>query len=603
MILSLPGLGGPGKQASSSGMVTSLPYADRAHERLAAMPEGSLGGVRLIWLLLLAAVVLLPGLGSSARLTYHEALVAQGAREMLASGNWAYPTLGGLPWLEKPPLPWWLVAVLGRWTGMVDETVARLPSTLAAMGVIAGTAVLAARHYGAQVGLVAGAVQATTAWTVIRGRLAEADMLLACLITWALVAFDQLLSQSGDKVGIDITLRWRCWHWAFLVCLGTSALVKGIGFGTVLILIVIGGVLIWQRDGTALRRLWLPAGWALAVALAVAWPLFMVAQHGQRAVSLWTMHVWARLIQQEGPGPFAGESWWEYIAGLLGQGLPWTPFALAGAGSSLRRALGGNFTSGGLAVSPALVRVLAGDRLLGVWAVLPLILLALAPVKNAHYAISVQVPWSIWAALALARLGTHLRMEGYSRHRLRIALGVGFMALALTYGLGLWLFASSFNRRGVEWAFYEAASRKVPIGMRLALFYDDWDRKPYITPFGSIPHDLAVRLFYLGRSACWHAGPTLGWPNDHILGRCSTSPLTVVGPQLTTSTQDDSFAVIGRDRDLPLLRQFGHVEAICRGPTVRPDRTYVLFYVTPLADAVRFAGRSRIQPVRPHVSE
>ena len=31
----------------------------------------------------------------------------------------------------------------------------------------------------------AGAIQATTAWTVFRGRLAEADILLACLITWA----------------------------------------------------------------------------------------------------------------------------------------------------------------------------------------------------------------------------------------------------------------------------------------------------------------------------------------------------------------------------------------------------------------------------------
>ena len=30
------------------------------------------------------------------------------------SGDWGYPTIGGLPWLEKPPLPWWLVAVLGH---------------------------------------------------------------------------------------------------------------------------------------------------------------------------------------------------------------------------------------------------------------------------------------------------------------------------------------------------------------------------------------------------------------------------------------------------------------------------------------------------------
>ena len=49
----------------------------------------------------------------------------------------------------------------------------------------------------------------------------------------------------------------------------------------------------------------------------------------------------------------------------------------------------------------------------------------------------------------------------------------------------------------------------IPADMALALLYDDWDRNPYESPFGRIPHDLAVRLFYLGRSACWHIGARL----------------------------------------------------------------------------------------------
>ena len=110
--------------------------------------------------------MLLPGLGGSGRLSYHEAFVAQGAREMLDSGSWAYPTIGGRPWLEKPPLPWWLVAAAGRIAGGVDEAVARFPSAIAAALLVLGVAVLAARHYGPGIGLLAGAVQATTAWTV-----------------------------------------------------------------------------------------------------------------------------------------------------------------------------------------------------------------------------------------------------------------------------------------------------------------------------------------------------------------------------------------------------------------------------------------------------
>jgi 4-amino-4-deoxy-L-arabinose transferase-like glycosyltransferase len=555
-------------------------------------------------LFILAAMVLLPGLGSSTRLTYHEAFVAQGAREILNSGNWAYPTIGGLPWLEKPPLPWWLVAGLGYCTGMVDETVARFPSTLAAMGVIGGIGILAARHYGVQVGLLAGAVQATTAWTVIRGRLAEADMLLACLVTWAIIAFDRLLTPPGDEVGIELTYLRRqwWWRWAFLVFFGASALVKGIGFGAVLILVVIGGISAWQRDYAALRRLWLPAGWVLAVALAMAWPLLMIAQHGQMALSLWKLHIWGRLIRQDGAGAFAGESGFEYVAALLAQALPWTPFALAGAWRSLNRALRGKYTSGRPAILAIPPCVIAGDRLLTVWAVLPLLLLALVPVKNAHYAIAAQAPWSIWAALALVRLGTRLQTKGYSQRCLRIALRVGFTALGLTYGLGLWLVGPWFSQRGVEWGFYEAASHKVPIDMRLALFYDDWDRKPYSTPFGSIPHDLAVRLFYLGRSACWHTTPTLGWPTGHLPGRCSASCLGVVDQGLMVAVQGNAFAVIARDRDLPILEQFGRVQVICRGPDMRRDRTYSLFQITPTAGANYLTRGSGIDPISVQVS-
>ena len=42
------------------------------------MPDARVGGRRLIYLTILWALALLPGLGGSVRLTYHEAFVAQG---------------------------------------------------------------------------------------------------------------------------------------------------------------------------------------------------------------------------------------------------------------------------------------------------------------------------------------------------------------------------------------------------------------------------------------------------------------------------------------------------------------------------------------------
>jgi 4-amino-4-deoxy-L-arabinose transferase-like glycosyltransferase len=504
--------------------------------------------------MLFAGVVLWPGLGSSGRLSYHEAFVAQGAREMLASGSWWNPTIGGLAWLEKPPLPWWLVAGLGELCGGVTEVIARLPTTLAAIGLVLGVAVLGARHYGATIGLMAGAIQATTAWVAMRGRLAEADMLLACLVTWTIVAFDGM-RRSGELIGNErqeLHGRRQWARWAFFGLLGMLSLVKGIGFGAVIVLAVVLGSVVVRRDwGTAIRLAFVP-GWVVALVVSVAWPVVMLVQHGSGALSLWTLHVADRLAAR--PGAFAGEPWWEYLSGVLAQGLPWTPLAVVGAWGSLRRGVRGGLDG----------RQSMGDSLLWAWAIGPMVLLGMATVKNAHYAISAQVPWSIWAALGLSAWGARLERRGWARQRVVRVARVGFLGLALFYGLGYWLVGPWVDRRGREWAFYETAAREVPAGAPLVLLYDDWDRNPYESPFGAIPHDLAVRLFYLGRPASWHIGTDRLAASDLLVGGVGAGN---AGPVY----------VIGRERDTEALRRLGRLDAVMSGPRVRFDRVYTLF--------------------------
>ena len=464
------------------------------------------GNKRLVYLILLSALALLPGLGGSNPLTYHEAFVAQGAREILNLHNWAYPTIGGLPWLEKPPLPWWLVAALGHCAGGVSESVARVPSACAAILLVLGVAKLATRHYGPLVGFLAGAIQATTAWTVIRGRLAEADILLACLITWAIIAFDQLLPNTDLQSGKGLAYHeknWRLWYWTFFVLLGLTSLVKGIGFGAVLILSVVVVALFWQYDGRLVRRLQIPGGWVLALTIGLIWPISMATRHGYEVLTLWTLHVSNRVMWREGAGSFAGEPWYEYIPSLLAQVLPWTPLVPFGAWQSLIRAIKGYEDWPYGDNTKTLARVITGDRLVWIWATVPLGLLTLAPIKNAHYAISTQIPWSIWAGLALAKCAARIQLNNW-KHITIIHVGyIAFAALALAYGLGYWLICPMFKGRGAEWAFYTTVRYNIPSNMPVTLLYDDWDRKPYETPFGLIPHDLAVRLFYL---VAQHAG-------------------------------------------------------------------------------------------------
>src|SRR4051794_19361246 len=111
-----------------------------------SMPATRLGMARLGAVIGMAALTLGVGLGGSGRLTYHEAFVAEAAREMLASGDPIVPTVGGRPWLEKPPLAIWLVALTGRAAGGVGESAARAPSAVAAALLTLGVALLADRR-------------------------------------------------------------------------------------------------------------------------------------------------------------------------------------------------------------------------------------------------------------------------------------------------------------------------------------------------------------------------------------------------------------------------------------------------------------------------
>ena len=335
------------------------------------------------------------------------------------------------------------------------------------------------------------------------------------------------------------------WLWAFFAVLGATALVKGVGFGAVLVGSAVATTLIWDRDRAAIKALWHPKGWALAGFLALTWPV-LVAIRLPMAVSLWTLHVTDRLASH--PEHFIGGPWWQYGPSSLGQALPWTPLALMGAGPSLLRAFG---QRGG------------GDRLLWAWAVVPVLVLSAATVKNAHYAIHALPPLSVWAALGLVRVGGRLvKRRGWSPSRVRLGAASLFAGLGLACGLGhLWL-GPRFDRRGPEWAWCEAIGRTLEPGLPLVFLYEDWDRKPYPTPFGPVPHDWAVRLYYLGRPASWRQGV------DDLAAR---PPAATPAP----------YALLARERDVPALRGLGRVETLMKGPADRFDREFTLLRITP----------------------
>jgi 4-amino-4-deoxy-L-arabinose transferase-like glycosyltransferase len=507
-----------------------------------------LGQGRLLFVIILATVALTigSGLGSASRLSYHEAIVAQGAREMLSpKGNWLVPTIGDVPWLEKPPLAHWLVAIVGGVTGQVNELAARIPSAIAALGLALAVATLARTRFGPRIGLLSGLIQATTSWFVMRGRLADADMLLAALVAGVMVSLDRLRDRSHESSRI-----WMC---IFFSCLGATSLAKGIGFGAVFVLAIVTLIVAWDHDAHLLRRVLWPTGCLVSLSMALIWPLAVVARFPD-AIQLWVGHVTDRFAERTTTN-FDGDPTWLFLLAPLFLALPWTPLSLFGMSRSISRGIS---SSGRFGL----------DRLLWAWAIVPIALLSMATVKNDHYLIHAMAPWSIWAARGLARLGIRLKARRkWSWARVQ-TISIGLISLAaITWAIGIGVLGARFDHRGREWAWYRSLQSRLKPDDKMILIYD-WDepelfdRLPYPTPYGPIPHDLAVRLFYLNR------------PRDK-------QPSWQSGTE-NIAVENSALFLIGRERDLPNLRAIADLNILDRSPNIgRTDREYLLIHMAP----------------------
>ncbi len=139
-------------------------------------------------LLLLCGVLFFHGLNTG-ELYQTESLRAILAAEFLRSGNWIVPTLYGEPLLTKPPGMYAAIALMSWPAGNVSAATARLPSALAAMGIVFLFYAWFARLLGRRAGLVAAAVLPASVLWLNRVPSAEIDLVQLAWVTAALLCF------------------------------------------------------------------------------------------------------------------------------------------------------------------------------------------------------------------------------------------------------------------------------------------------------------------------------------------------------------------------------------------------------------------------------
>jgi len=244
---------------------------------------------------------------------------AQVAREMLARHDWITPTLGGKPWLEKPPLYYWQ-AMLAYSIFGVSDWAARLPSAVdATLMVVAIYLFLKRFRPGFQ--LDGALMTASAAGVVGFARAASTDMPLAAMFTLALLAW-YAWYESGAKLFLAL----------FYVFLALGALAKGPVAPFLAAAIVVVFAAAKHDQKLFLRSLWIP-GMLLFFAIVLFWYIAVQVKNPEFFQVFIFQHNLARFSSNlyHHPEPF-----WYYLPVVLLGLIPWTVFIVASLAETIR---------------------------------------------------------------------------------------------------------------------------------------------------------------------------------------------------------------------------------------------------------------------------
>ncbi|HEX7285317.1 MAG TPA: glycosyltransferase family 39 protein [Candidatus Angelobacter sp.] len=148
-----------------------------------------------------------------------DAVQAQIARNMIASGDWVTPRLDGVVYLEKPPLIYWLIAASYKVFGIHDWA-ARIPMALASLAVTWVTTAFGIWAFGRRAGFYAGLCASTCIGLFLFTRVLIPDVMLTFTTALAMWAFLRVQDEEETRPGL--------WAMIFAANLGLGLLLKSL---------------------------------------------------------------------------------------------------------------------------------------------------------------------------------------------------------------------------------------------------------------------------------------------------------------------------------------------------------------------------------------
>jgi len=222
---------------------------------------------QLIFLFVVAAIMLAAGIGLRDPWPADEPRFALIAKEMVESGRWLFPHVGGDLYPDKPPLFFWMVAFFYALSGSLRFAFL-MPGFIAGLGVLWLVTDLARRLWDERVAFYSGATLLVILQFGLQMKSGQIDALL-CL--WTTLSFYGLCRHL--LLGPD----WR-WYLFGGVAAGLGVITKGVGILPYLVLLPYAfglkrGWPVTRVAGFNARWMLAPAGTLLVIA---AWLLPMV---------------------------------------------------------------------------------------------------------------------------------------------------------------------------------------------------------------------------------------------------------------------------------------------------------------------------------------
>ncbi|MGF1452337.1 MAG: ArnT family glycosyltransferase, partial [Opitutales bacterium] len=271
-----------------------------------------------IWLLGLAALALLPGLGGIPLLDRDEPRFVRATVEMQERGNWVVPYFNEAYRFDKPPLTYWWMQLNFRLLGE-GEFAARLHSIIAAWAAALGIFAFGRSLFCVRSGWLAGAAFLLCFQTLVHGRLAVADMPMIAAVAIIMWMGWELVHER-HWAGFS----WRFWALWWAVIIGFLAKGPIVLFVPVLAWLLFA---ITSRSGARWNQLQPLAGLGFALIVVGLWGAPALILTGG---AFWDVGIGTHIVER-GTQTFNGRisNPLYYVVTIFVSLMPWTAFLWA----------------------------------------------------------------------------------------------------------------------------------------------------------------------------------------------------------------------------------------------------------------------------------